>query len=227
MIVSISQPTLFPWMGYFDIIKKSDVFVFLDTVKFEKRSWQMRNKIKKIVNNDESEMMISIPTVNVTQETKIQDVLIDNSQKWKRKHLNSFKSSYGNNATKIDFLNNLYEKNWDKLSNFNIEFIKECSDFLGIKTKFICASDLHIQGKKSNLLLNICLKLKATNYLSTIGSKEYLELDKKIFSDNKINIDYNVYSNPHYDQLGKIFIEKLSILDLLFSELENFKRFFN
>ena len=38
MIISISQPTLFPWLGYFDMIDKSDIFVFLDNVKFEKKT---------------------------------------------------------------------------------------------------------------------------------------------------------------------------------------------
>jgi len=62
MIVSISQPTLFPWLGYYNIIKKSDVFVFLDNIKFEKRSWQMRNKLKSISSGAELETWIRIPT---------------------------------------------------------------------------------------------------------------------------------------------------------------------
>ena len=44
--VAISQPTYMPWIGYFNIIDLVDYFVLLDTVQFDKRSWQQRNKIK-------------------------------------------------------------------------------------------------------------------------------------------------------------------------------------
>ncbi|WP_337955418.1 WbqC family protein, partial [Campylobacter avium] len=35
MKVAIMQPTFLPWIGYFAMIKSSDIFVFLDTVQFE------------------------------------------------------------------------------------------------------------------------------------------------------------------------------------------------
>ena len=86
MITSISQPTLFPWIGYFNIIKNSDVFVFLDTVKFEKHSWQMRNKLKETSKDKESAVWIKIPTKIEKTDTLIKDVLIDNNQRWKENH---------------------------------------------------------------------------------------------------------------------------------------------
>ena len=46
MTIAISQPTYLPWLGYFDLIDQSDTFVLLDSVQFEKQSWQQRNRIK-------------------------------------------------------------------------------------------------------------------------------------------------------------------------------------
>ena len=43
MNVSIMQPTFVPWLGYFDLMKSSDIFVLLDSVKISKQSWQTRN----------------------------------------------------------------------------------------------------------------------------------------------------------------------------------------
>lgn len=225
MIVSISQPTVFPWLGYFNIIKNSDIFVFLDNVKFEKRSWQMRNKLKMITNDKESELWINIPTRLEKTDTMIKDVLIDNTQDWKRKHINAFRSNYGKAYTEIDFLQEIYEKDWKKLAEFNITFIRECCQFLAIKTKLVRASDLLVEGKKSQLLLNICKKFSATEYLSTIGSKEYLENDKDIFERENIKISYQEYVHPVYSQKGNTFLEKLSVLDLLFNEKDNSKNF--
>ena len=42
---AIMQPTYLPWSGYFDLASQSDVFIFLDDVQFERRSWQTRNRI--------------------------------------------------------------------------------------------------------------------------------------------------------------------------------------
>lgn len=225
MIVSISQPTLFPWIGYFNIIKSSDVFVFLDNVKFEKRSWHMRNRLKSVTKEGETEIWIRIPTKIENSKTLIKDVIIDNSQSWKIKHINAFQSHYGKIFEEIDFLNKMYEKDWEKLVDFNIKFIKNCSKFLEINTKMFRASEMSVTGKKSQLLVNICKKFSATEYLSTIGSKEYLEKDKKIFEDEKLKILYHNFKHPIYKQKGVVFMENLSILDLLFNERKNSKKF--
>jgi len=34
------------WLGYFDLLDQVDKFVVLDSVQFEKQSWQQRNRIK-------------------------------------------------------------------------------------------------------------------------------------------------------------------------------------
>ena len=44
--MSAHQPAYLPWLGYLDKIKRSDIFIFLDTVQFEKNSFTNRNKIK-------------------------------------------------------------------------------------------------------------------------------------------------------------------------------------
>lgn len=226
MIVSISQPTFFPWLGYFDIIKNSNKFVFLDNVKFEKRSWQMRNRLKFTSKNEEKETWINIPTKIEKNQTLIQDVLIDNTQNWQKKHQTMFQSLYGGNYQKINFLTEMYEKDWQKLVDFNINFIQQCCDFLGITTTLYRSSELNVAGKKSKLLLEICKKLDASEYLSTIGSQEYLDNDKEFFLESNIQIKYHKYTHPQYSQKGTKFIPQLSILDLIFNEQKNAKNYF-
>ena len=64
MNCAIVQPHYFPWLGYFDMIHKSDIFVFLDDVKFINREWKNRNKIR--LGNDYSWL-----TVPIKKNTKI------------------------------------------------------------------------------------------------------------------------------------------------------------
>lgn len=217
MIVAVSQPTLFSWIGYYNIIKKVDIFVFLDNVKFKKRDWHTRNKLKITNGEKESWVWITMPTKDITNETLIKDALIDNSQNWGKKHLKMFQSQYGNNYKEIDFLIEMYNKSWNRVNQFNIEFIKNCCQYLDIKTKLISASELMATGKKSELLLNICKELGATEYLTSIGAKEYLENDKEMFEEENIKISYHDFIHPNYKQQGKSFISNLSILDLLFN----------
>mgnify|MGYP001444373916 FL=1 len=225
MIVSISQPTLFPWLGYFNIIKNSDIFVFLDNVKFEKRSWQMRNRLKATVNTDKSEEWVRIPTQLKKSDTLIKDVIIDNTQDWKARHITSFRTHYGKAYENLNFLRNIYEQEWTKLSDFNIKFITDCCNFLEINTEFMMASQLPVSGKKGQLMLNICDHLSTTEYLTTVGSRNYLENYASQFVKSNIKISYHEFQHPTYEQKGGEFLPNMSILDLLFNEQENSKHF--
>ena len=225
MKISISQPTLFPWIGYFNMINNSDIFVFLDNVKFQKQSWQMRNRLKSASKREQSEIWIRIPTSLSKSNTLIKDVLIDNSQDWRQKHIDYFQTNYGKKYKKITFLKELYKQDWEKIADFNIEFITQCCQYLEISTKLVRASELGVQGKKSHLILDICKKLNATEFIPNEGSKIYLEKDKEIFEKENIKISYHKYKHPKYNQNGDKFLENLSILDLLFSEYENAKKF--
>ena len=225
MKISISQPTLFPWIGYFNMIKNSDVFVFLDNVKFKKQTWHMRNRLKSSSKVDESEIWVRIPTKLPKTDTMIKDVLIDNNQDWKQKHLDSFQYNYGKKYEDILFLRELYQKDWEKICDFNIEFITQCCKFLEIDTKLVRSSELDVHGKKSHLVLDICKRLNADTLLANSGSKNYLEQDKQIFDAANVSISYHNYNHIEYDQHGEVFFEDLSILDLLFSENENSKVF--
>ena len=225
MIVSIAQPTFFPWIGYYNIIKNSDTFVFLDNVKFEKHSWQMRNRVKNSSKQDDSQVWMFIPTSDVPSDTLIKDVLIDNSKNWKEKHIKTLENNYSKTFQQTKFLPQIYDRRWNKLVDFNIESIIECCKYLKIKTKLIKASDMLAVGKKGDLVLNICKELNANEYFSTIGSKDYLEDYTSGFDDAGIKITYHDYTHPIYKQKGNSFLPNLSVLDLILSELDNAYKF--
>ena len=58
---TILQPTYFPWLGYFDMIDASDVFVVYDHAQFVRKSWHCRNRIKTY----NGELMLSVPVSNL------------------------------------------------------------------------------------------------------------------------------------------------------------------
>ncbi len=89
MIVSVHQPQYLPWLGYFDKIERSDIFVFLDNVQFKKNEWQNRNKIK----TSEGWQWLSVPVIHKFMQ-KISEVKINNTVWWGKKHLNALVTNY-------------------------------------------------------------------------------------------------------------------------------------
>ena len=81
MIISIHQPQYLPWDNFFKKIKKSDCFIFLDNVEFQKNGLQNRNQIK----TSNGPIWLTVP-IKQKHGQKISDVEIDNSKDWKKKH---------------------------------------------------------------------------------------------------------------------------------------------
>ena len=72
----------------------------------------------------------------------------------------------------------------------------------------------NIKEKKSDLILEICKKTKATHYISGPFGRDYLNVGD--FYQSNINIEFQNYIHPQYKQFTELFISNLSILDLLF-----------
>jgi hypothetical protein len=217
MIASIMQPTFMPWLGYFNIIKSSDIFVFLDDVQFEKRSWQQRNKI--LINKKEG--YLTIPTISKSRfNQKINEVIMDNDQQWKIKHIKTLKNNYSKHEyfdETFSIINAIYQNNYEKLLDLNVNFIKSVLNFLSIETKIIFSSQFNLSSSKENRILELCKIIKAKKYISPIGSKIYLK-DGEIFKKNNIELEYIDYQYKVYKQ-KKIekFVPRLSVIDAMFN----------
>src|SRR5262245_54186546 len=44
--LAVLQPGYLPWLGFFDQLLRSDVFVLSDDVQFDKHGWRNRNRVK-------------------------------------------------------------------------------------------------------------------------------------------------------------------------------------
>ena len=217
--VAIMQPTYLPWIGYFDLIDQSDIFVFLDSIQFDKRSWQQRNRIK----NTNGELLLTVPVLSKRKrDQKIKEVQIDTNQKYLPNHLRTISNNYSKTTYFREYqteFSELYEHDYKFLADLNITLIKWFAMKLGIQVEFIRSSSLETSGRKVSLLANICEKLSADHYLSPQGSKTYIE-ENNLFLKNGIRLSYQEFRHPRYKQLWGDFIPYLSIIDLLFNEGE-------
>ena len=89
---------------------------------------------------------------------------------------------------------------------------------LNIQTPIVKASDYDFNGKGSDLVLDMCIKLKATKYI--FGEQGHNYADKEAFKKAGIELYFQKYNHPVYKQKGKNFLPYMSIIDLLFNEGE-------
>ena len=214
MIVSIHQPQYLPWLGYFDKIDRSDVFVFLDNVQFKKNEWQNRNKIKTV----EGWQWLSGPVIHRFTQ-KICEVEINSTVQWARKHLNALVTNYSKTPffkEYIGFFEQTYAKDWYYLVDINIHIIKYIAEALGIlDQKFIKASELDTREEPTERLIDICRQHGGDVYLSGKDGAKYMNTEK--FKEEGIEVIFQDYKHPQYSQLFGNFEPSISIIDLLFN----------
>ena len=214
MRVAIMQPTYLPWCGYFGLMHNVDIFVFLDSVQFSKRSWQQRNKIKSA----NGEQWLTIPVLSKGQkEQKINQVKIDPTSRFYDKHIKTIMHNYKESPffnEVLEVISNPIKNNNLNLAMYNIEIINSIKDFLGIETKTLHSSEIPVVGKKEELLSLICRELGATEYISPPGSENYL-CKSNAFDKENIPVKYFNFVHPRYQQLFGDFKENMSVVDLL------------
>ena len=228
-IVSICQPHFIPWLGYFQMIKECDKFIFLDNVQYNRRSWQNRAHIRSEFNSSKKKYL-SLSVINNTRSKNINEIFIDkkNIDLINGQITNSYQKS--KNFEKIrDLLINLLKQNIEEnLSSINIKIITEICKILKINLDYDLSSHLKIFNfKKENLILEILKEENADVYLSNLGSKNYVH--ESFFEKNKIKVKYNEFIHPKYFQntTDKLdFLPNLSVIDLLMN-YDNPSDFFN
>ena len=216
--IAIMQPTYLPWIGYFDLIDQSNTFVFLDTVQFERQSWQQRNRVK--IQNGLH--WLSVPVLRSGHSTQsIREMEIAKSPAFPLKHLRTIEQHYRRAPYFDDYFpafEELLSRDEDLLSNLNQALIQWIAKEVGIQADFKCSSDLRANGKRSELLVNICLELGSASYLSPLGSAGYILEEQENFALAGIAVSFQHYEHPNYRQLSEPFLPYASMLDLLFNE---------
>lgn len=217
------QPYFMPYIGYFQLIKIVDKFIFYDDVTFIKQGWINRNKI--LINNQAK--MFSIPLSNASSHVLIKDVLISEIayQKWRKSFFNSIVFSYkkAKNYSKINALiEKILEKRPEKISELAIKSVVEVAQYLDLKTEFEICSDVYSNTYLSgqNRVLDICINEKAITYINPVGGMELYS--KSVFQEKNIELFFIKANKSVYPQFSEEFVPFLSIIDvLMFNDLED------
>ncbi len=215
MIVAIHQPNYLPYLGFFDKMKRSDIFVIYDDAQFNKSDFQHRNKIR-IFNGWK---WLTVP-VNKKQ-IPINQIEIENDRKTKNNYwFNAHFDALWDNYKKSPFfpsyekeLRDIYHIRHKSLCELNMKFIYFLKDAFNIQTEIVFSSEFKFASKSSCKIIDIVKALEGDTYLSGPKGKDYLDLS--LFKKKNISIEYQDFKHPVYKQCYEGFIENMSAIDLL------------
>lgn len=217
MNVVILQPSYVPWRGYFDQIRRADLFIFYDDVQYDKHGWRNRNQIKTA--QGKQWLTIPVHSHGVTDGISINNIKIDWSKPWAKNHLKALTFAYSKSPyfkKYLPLVESFYSRQDEMLSDFTIATTEMLTRALGIDhTRFMRSSEIpDITGQKTDRLIQILSHVGAKHYISGPSARDYIEQEK--FDAAGITLEYINYDYPLYNQLYSPFEPFVSILDLLF-----------
>ena len=162
MFVTIHQPNYLPYLGFFDKVKQSDIFIVHDDCQFVERDWQHRNKIR-IFNGWK---WLTVPVYK--KEIPIKDVRIKNEKLknnpvWSKAHYREIEANYSKTPyfdSYSEDVKKIYDRTYENLVDLNMAFIEFLLDAFGIDVEIKYSSEfgfnskkLHVVSKKASLLV--------------------------------------------------------------------------
>ena len=216
MIVAIHQPQFLPYLGFFHKVARCDLLVYLDDVQFLERGHQHRNLIKMQTGTQ----WLTVPVVQ-NRGQKIDDVVIDRTSNWRRKHWAALQTNYGPAPFFKELSGGLRELlaegTQQRLVDLDLDLLRWAMGCLGISVPARLSSVLAVPGERTERLVNICKAVGAEVYLSGAGGRQYMELE--LFERAGIEVRFQEFAAAEYPQLHPKhgFIPNLSVVDALFN----------
>jgi hypothetical protein len=217
MNIAMMQPAFLPWQGYFELIYKSQGFIFLDDFQFSVQSYQQRNHL--FVNKGQVGWY-SVPVKKAESfKSPINRTKISESIPWRKKMWKRIEQNYSK-ATYFSEISPLIKK-WlftqeRSLAAQNISFIRLVCRLLNFEREFWFSSQRPSCLRRSKRVLELIQWRKADRYFAAKGSFGYM-LEDGVFPVEGIEVLFQDYHPKPHAQVGAKdhFEPNLSVLDAL------------
>lgn len=217
MRIAIMQPYLFPYLGYFSLIKHTDHFVFFDTPQYIRKGWINRNRI---LGCNETVIYFVVPIVKTARETAIKDVKISYCNDWKQKITGQL-SIYKNKAPfynqVLELVEAVLSQGYQYISELAISSVIETCRYLQIDMKYDIFSKMDLQIPKvtapDEWALYITMAMGYQTYINPPGGKNFFHVEK--YKNAGVDIGFLTQQLKKYNQRTKEFLPGLSIIDVM------------
>ncbi len=218
MVIGGHQPNYLPYLGFFDKMAKSDIFVINNDSQFSKGDYHNRNRIRI----DKGWKWLTVP-VEMAQ-IPINKIKIKNEVRtpkgltWSEDHLNNIWLHYKDTPfyrVHEDGLRKIYEAEYESLVDVNMAVIEFLRLAFKIDTRVVFTSDLDCPSKATQRLVEIVQALGGDVYLSGPGARVYLDL--ALFEKAGIKVVFQEFEHPVYSQRYEGFEANMAAIDALFN----------
>lgn len=218
------QPYFFPYIGYFQLIAASDVFVLHDDVQYIMGGWVNRNRI--LLNGEDR--MITFPVQKAAHVLPINARNYVSGNQGLKHIVNQIKQAYAKAPgyrrvfPMVEELLTFTDRN---VARFNENLIRRICDFIAIKTRIITSSSLDKDDSLSgqDRVLNICQRVGGTDYTNPIGGVKLYH--QEAFQSSGITLHFLTAQDERYRQHGDTWVPFLSIIDvLMFNSVQEVQR---
>lgn len=212
--VVIHQPDFLPWLGFFDRLRRADMYIVLDHVQFIRRGWTHRDMIKTTA----GAAWLTLNIQKAPQNTPIRDIQLAPGKDWRQDNLNLIRESYRKAPHFMEVfsrLEGLYTPSIENMAEMNLASLDLLEDMLDVKTPRLISSKMSPQGSSTAMLVDLLQKAGATQYISGQGARAYL--DENLFAKAGIELVWQTFRHPLYPQLHGEFVPMLSSVDALFN----------
>ena len=215
MILTAHQPVYMPWLGLFHKIALADQYCIFDIAQYQKKDFNNRNKIK----THAGPIWLTVPVESKNHFDKsLKDIKIINNG-WNKKHFKAIDLAYRKApfySYYIELIESLLmDQKYELLADLNWATLKFALVALSIDMPIWKASDFEFKGVKSDLVLDMCVGLKASSYIFGSLGQDYADIEE--FLSHDVIPHFQEYIHPVYQQLHGEFEPYMSVIDLLFN----------
>lgn len=215
MIAAIHQPNFFPWLGYFNKIARSDVFILLDDVQYQKTGSSWSNRVKLQVSGEAR--WVTAPVRRPNHGTARIDELAWFDGPWREKLLRTLAASYAAApfySETMQVIQPLVLQTEGRVAPYNLRVIRGICEALHLRHELVLASSFGVDSASNERLIALCRHVGCSTYLAGGGATDYQQ--DGLFADAGIEVRYQEFRHPRYPQCNAIgFQPGLSIVDAL------------
>lgn len=214
-VVAIHQPNFFPWLGYFDKIIRSDIFIFLDDVQFQKTGGTWTNRVKLLVGGEGKWVTAAIDR-NYHGTRTIAQMKYVSTDNWRVKALKTIQLNYQKHPfyrETIEVIEPLLIDGEEGVATYNVNAILSIARLLDIDvSKIRRSSELRCDGASNDLLCALTSTVGGDTYMCGGGADGYQ--DEHVFSAAGIRLIRQDFVHPVYPQHRRNdFVPGLSVID--------------
>ena len=205
MRIAIHQPNLFPRLKVLRKIAQADAWVVLDDVQYVSREWQNRAYVRHL-HSPAQAYWLTVPVhLPHGRASLISEVQICDHEATRSYIFKSVSTSYSRSPHwpwLNGYLHSTLRIPTHRLSPLCERSMTECLRLADIDRTAILSSALGVNSHGTQKLVDICLKVGASAYLSGSGGKNYL--DEALFTSHGIRLDWQAWRSPAVPEISNV-----------------------